>query len=64
MDTTKSSAPARPSTTEKTRPCFGCGERFPRPELVEVGPEHLAFGHGVSEGERYCHSCARKTGVL
>ena len=65
VDTTKSSATAHPSTTaEKTRPCSGCGERHPRRELVEVGPEHLAFGHGVREGERYCRPCARRRGVL
>ena len=65
MDTRKSSATARPSTTaEKTRPCSGCAGRFPRRELVEVGPEHLAFGHGVREGERYCRPCGRRAGVL
>ena len=48
----------------KTRPCSGCGGLFPRRELVEVGPEHLAFGHGVREGERYCRPCGRRAGVL
>ena len=58
--------PARPSTTEieKTRPCSGCGERFPRRELVEVHRDHEHFGYEVLEGERYCRPCARRHGVL
>jgi hypothetical protein len=44
--------------------CCGCAERFVCRELIEVGPELVAFGHEVLEGERYCRSCARKRGVL
>ncbi len=48
----------------KTAPCSGCGERFPRRDLVEVHAEHVAAGHGVREGERYCRPCAvRAAGV-
>ena len=48
---------------KRSATCAGCGESHPRRELVEVGPEHLAFGHGVREGGRYCRPCARRAGV-
>ncbi len=48
----------------KTPPCAGCGERFPRRELVEVGPEQAEMSVEAREGERYCRPCARRAGVL
>jgi hypothetical protein len=67
VDATKSSASAQPITERtRTRRCDGCGVRVRKRELVEVMPEHVAFGHGVREGERYCRSlgCARRHGVI
>lgn len=48
----------------KTARCSGCGGRFPRPALTEVHAEHQVFGHEILEGQRYCHPCARRHGVL
>jgi len=48
----------------KTAPCSGCGGRFPNRETVEVGLEHVAHGHEVLEGQRYCRPCAHRRGVL
>ncbi len=47
----------------KTAACSGCGERFPRRETVEVGPEMVEMGDAF-EGESYCRPCARRCGVL
>ena len=47
----------------KTAACSGCGERFPRRETVEVGPEMAEMGAAL-EGERFCRPCARRCGVL
>jgi formylmethanofuran dehydrogenase subunit E len=47
----------------KSARCSGCGERFPRRETVEVGPEMVAMGDAL-EGERFCSPCARAHGVL
>ena len=47
----------------KSAPCAGYGERHPRRELVEVGPEMVPVGFGVAEGERYCPACARNVGI-
>ena len=44
----------------KTAACSGCGERFPRRDLLEAMEDDL----GVFEGERYCPACARRCGVL
>ncbi len=46
------------------RQCAGCGERFTGRELVEVGPQEAEWTLAVSEGERLCHPCARRHGVL
>ncbi len=60
----KSLAQAAPEERPvKLRPRDGCGDRFPRGDLVEVGPEQLAFGYGIAEGERYCQKCAHKHGI-
>jgi hypothetical protein len=48
----------------KTARCSGCGEGFGASGLLEVGPEMVAMGEGVREGERYCRPCARRRGVL
>ena len=47
----------------KSARCSGCGERFPRRRLVEVGPEEASWGYTL-EGEMYCEACARRAGVL
>jgi hypothetical protein len=44
--------------------CDGCGCGSPASGLVEVGPEMVAMGDGVLEGQRYCRPCARRHGVL
>ncbi len=45
----------------KTGRCDGCGERFPRRDMYEVGDElHLTF----FEGDELCRPCARAHGVL
>ncbi len=44
----------------KTAPCMGCGQRFPRRDLHEVGDDNLTF----FEGDRLCRSCAHSHGVL
>lgn len=48
----------------KMTSCAGCGDRFSRRDMIEVGDEDLVFGHEVLEGERYCRPCARRRGVL
>jgi hypothetical protein len=48
----------------KSAPCAECRKRFPRREMVEVGPELAACGFDVEEGERYCDDCAFERGVL
>ncbi len=44
----------------KTGRCDGCGGRFPRRDLFEVGDDHLTF----FEGDELCRPCARAHGVL
>ena len=48
----------------KATPCAGCGEKHPRRELVEVGPEQAAHSLEAREGARYCRPCAHAAGVL
>jgi hypothetical protein len=43
--------------------CSGCGERFPKRQTVEVGPETAEMGDAL-EGQRFCSPCARRRGVL
>lgn len=55
----------RESTTkEKTAACSGCGRRFPRRELREVGPEEASWNLTVLEGDLLCRKCAGAHGVL
>jgi hypothetical protein len=68
MITPKSSAHDAHTTTTTRRPprparCAGCGAAFARGDLVEVHAEHVAHGHGVSEGEPLCRPCAVRAGV-
>ena len=44
----------------KTGRCDGCGERFPRRDLLEAMEDDF----GVFEGERLCRPCAHRCGVL
>jgi hypothetical protein len=44
----------------KTGRCDGCGERFPRRDMYEVGDDHLTF----FEGDELCRPCALRHGVL
>ena len=44
----------------KTGRCDGCGGRFPRRDMYEVGDDHLTF----FEGDELCRPCARAHGVL
>jgi hypothetical protein len=53
-----------PTEKEKAASYSGCGQWFRRRVLVEAHEEHVAFGYGVREGERYCQPCARHAGVL
>ena len=48
----------------KSAACAGCGERFPRRELLEVGPERAEMSLEAREGERYCPGCARRHALL
>ena len=48
----------------KSASCSGCGERQPRREMVEVGPERAEMSLDAREGERFCQPCARRAGVL
>ncbi|MDP8951726.1 MAG: SWIM zinc finger domain-containing protein [Actinomycetota bacterium] len=48
----------------KSARCASCGGRFPRRELVEVGPEQAEHSLDASEGERLCRPCAARVGVL
>ncbi len=43
----------------KTGRCDGCGERFPRRDMYEVGDDHLTF----FEGDELCRPCATRAGV-
>jgi hypothetical protein len=57
--------PAQEFTSkEKTASCSGCGQRFPRRELREVGPEETSWSLTVREGQALCRSCTRQHGVL
>jgi hypothetical protein len=57
--------PAQESISkEKTASCSGCSRGFPIRELLEVHGEHVAFGYGVPEGERYCRPCALVRGIM
>ena len=40
--------------------CDGCGGRFPRRDMYEVGDDHLTF----FEGDELCRPCAIHHGVL
>ncbi len=44
--------------------CSGCGERHPRREMAEVGPELAEHGLDALEGQRFCRPCGRRHGVL
>ena len=44
----------------KVSRCDGCGERFPRRDLFEVGDDNLTF----FEGDELCRPCAIHHGVL
>jgi len=44
----------------KASRCDGCGGRFPRRDLFEVGDDHLTF----FEGDELCGACALGAGVL
>jgi SWIM zinc finger len=44
----------------KTGRCDGCGGRFPRRDMHEVGDDHLTF----FEGDELCRPCAVRHGVL
>ncbi len=48
----------------KSAACAGCGERHPRREMVEVGPEQAEHSATAQEGELYCRPCGRRHGVL
>ncbi len=48
----------------KSAACAGCGERHPRREMVEVGPELAEHGLDALEGQRFCRPCARRRGLL
>lgn len=49
------------STRQPLADCAGCGRRFPRRELIEVGDDNLTF----FEGDLLCrHRCAGYSGVL
>ena len=48
----------------KSASCSGCGQTFPRRELVEVHDEHIALGYGVREGERHCRPCALVRSIM
>ena len=57
--------PAQESTKkEKTASCSGCGQRFPRRELREVGAEEASWSLTACEGQALCRSCTRQHGVL
>jgi hypothetical protein len=57
--------PAQESTSqEKTASCFGCGQRFPRRELREVGPEEASWSLTIHESQTLCRPCVRTHGVL
>ena len=57
--------PAQESTSkEKAASCSGCGQRFPRRELREVGAKEASWSLTVCEGQVLCRSCARQHGVL
>jgi hypothetical protein len=53
-----------PTSKEKTASYFGCGQRFPRRELREVGSEEASWSLTVREGQKLCWKCARAHGVL
>ena len=44
----------------KTGRCDGCGGRFPRRDMYEVGDDNLTF----FEGDELCRPCAGRHGVL
>jgi hypothetical protein len=57
--------PAHPITREEKKvPCSSCGQRFPRPDLREVGSEEASWSLTAREGQKLCCSCARQHGVL
>ena len=57
--------PAQEFTSkEKTASCSGCGQRFLRRELREVGSEEASWSLTVREGQALRRSCARQHGVL
>ena len=57
--------PAQESTsTEKMASCSGCGQRYRRRKLREVGPEEASWTLTVHEGQALCRPCARTHGVL
>jgi len=45
-----------------TAPCSGCGRRFRRRDLVEVGEANVSLGTFV--GDRLCEPCALNAGAL
>ncbi len=45
---------------KKSAACDGCGGRFPRRDLFEVGDDNLMF----FEGDELCRPCAGRYGVL
>ena len=48
----------------RTFRCDYCGERHPKSERVEVGPEQESWSMGAREGDRFCRGCAGAHGVL
>ena len=57
--------PAQESTKKgKSASCSGCGQKFPRRELFEVGPEEASWSLTICEGQVLCRRCARRHGVL
>jgi hypothetical protein len=70
VDKKRLAHPARPHSREPRPPklyaCSGCGRRFPRRELCEVGPEEASWSLTVrkGEGDPLCEECAANHGVL
>ena len=57
--------PAQESTKiEKAASCSACGQRFPRRELREIGPEEASWSLTVCEGQVLCRPCACRHGVI
>ncbi len=57
-------AATRRRAVREARSCDGCGRCFRNAGLFAVHAEHIAYGHNVLVGVRYCRPCAQATGVL